>query len=82
GLNGWAVTKNASKEAIDFAAFLTSKESEEKMAAAGMILPVATGADGAVKNPLLADSAKQLAGSTWHQNFFDQTLGAAVGRVV
>ena len=82
GLNGWAVTKNASMEAIDFAAFLTSKESEEKMAAAGMILPVATGADGAVKNPLLADSAKQLASSTWHQNFFDQTLGAAVGRVV
>ncbi|MGG2474805.1 extracellular solute-binding protein [Rhizobium sp. BR5] len=82
GLNGWALTKNASKEAIDFAAFLTSKESEEKMAAAGMILPVATGAAGAVKNPLLADSAKQLAGSTWHQNFFDQTLGAAVGRVV
>lgn len=82
GLNGWAVTKNASKEAIDFATFLTSKESEEKMAAAGMILPVATGADGAVKNPLLADSAKQLASSTWHQNFFDQTLGAAVGRVV
>ncbi|MFF2321925.1 extracellular solute-binding protein [Agrobacterium sp. NPDC058088] len=82
GLNGWALTKNASKEAIDFAAFLTSKESEEKMAAAGMILPVATGAAGAVKNPLLADSAKQLASSTWHQNFFDQTLGAAVGRVV
>ncbi|MDR6586949.1 ABC transporter substrate-binding protein [Agrobacterium tumefaciens] len=82
GLNGWALTKNASKEAIDFAAFLTSKESEEKMATAGMILPVATGAAGAVKNPLLADSAKQLAASTWHQNFFDQTLGAAIGRVV
>lgn len=82
GLNGWAVTKNASKEAIDFATFLTNKENEEKMAAAGMILPVAAGADGAVKNPLLADSARQLAGSTWHQNFFDQTLGAAVGRVV
>jgi raffinose/stachyose/melibiose transport system substrate-binding protein len=82
GLNGWALTKNASKEAIDFATFLTSKESEEKMATAGMILPVATGAAGAVKNPLLADSAKQLAASTWHQNFFDQTLGAAVGRVV
>ena len=82
GLNGWAVTMDASKEAIDFATFLTSKESEEKMAAAGMMLPVATGAAAAVKNPLLADSAKQLAASTWHQNFFDQTLGAAVGRVV
>ncbi|WP_343315807.1 extracellular solute-binding protein [Brucella sp. BE17] len=82
GLNGWAVTKNASKEAIDFALFLTNKANEEKMAAAGMILPVATGADSAVKDPLLAESARQLATSTWHQNFFDQTLGAAVGRVV
>jgi raffinose/stachyose/melibiose transport system substrate-binding protein len=52
------------------------------MAAAGMILPVAVGASEAVTNPLMADSAKQLSGSTWHQNFFDQTLGAAVGRVV
>ena len=82
GINGWAVTKNASKEAIDFALFLTNKENEQKMAEAGMILPVAAGADSAVKNPLLAESARQLADSTWHQNYFDQTLGAAVGRVV
>jgi raffinose/stachyose/melibiose transport system substrate-binding protein len=82
GLNGWAVTKNASKEAIEFATFVTNADNEKKMAKAGMILPVAVGANEAVTNPLLADSAKQLAGSTWHQNFFDQTLGAAVGRVV
>ncbi|WP_296105052.1 ABC transporter substrate-binding protein [uncultured Agrobacterium sp.] len=82
GLNGWAVTKNASKEAIDFATFLTNADNEKKLAAAGMILPVAVGASEAVKDPLMADSAKQLAASTWHQNFFDQTLGAAVGRVV
>lgn len=82
GLNGWAVTKNASKEAIDFATFLTNAENERKMAQAGMILPVAKGADDGVTNPLLADSAKQLAASTWHQNFFDQALGASVGRVV
>lgn len=82
GINGWAVTKNASKEAIDFALFLTNRENEQKMAEAGMILPVAAGADSGVRNPLLAESARQLAASTWHQNFFDQTLGAAVGRVV
>ncbi|MGO7867466.1 carbohydrate ABC transporter substrate-binding protein, partial [Rhizobium ruizarguesonis] len=29
-----------------------------------------------------AESAKQLAASTWHQNYFDQDLGSAVGRVV
>ncbi|MBX4941236.1 ABC transporter substrate-binding protein [Rhizobium binae] len=82
GLNGWAVTKKASKEAIDFLAFLTNAENERAMAKAGMLLPVAVGADDGVVNPLLAESGKQLAGSTWHQNFFDQDLGAAVGRVV
>ncbi|UWU30248.1 extracellular solute-binding protein [Rhizobium sp. WSM1274] len=82
GLNGWAVTKKASKEALDFLAFLTNAENERAMAKAGMLLPVAVGADDGVVNPLLAESAKQLAGSTWHQNFFDQDLGAAVGRVV
>ncbi|ANM10534.1 ABC transporter substrate-binding protein [Rhizobium sp. N324] len=82
GLNGWAVTKKASKEALDFLAFLTNAENERAMAKSGMLLPVAVGADDGVVNPLLAESAKQLAGSTWHQNFFDQDLGAAVGRVV
>lgn len=82
GINGWAVTKNASEEALKFATFLTNQDNEKKMATAGMILPVAVGADVGVTNPLLAQSAKALAESTWHQNFFDQTLGAAVGRVV
>ncbi len=82
GLNGWALTKKASKDAIDFLAFLTNADNERAMAKAGMLLPVAVGADDGVVNPLLAESAKQLAGSTWHQNFFDQDLGAAVGRVV
>lgn len=82
GLNGWAVTKKASKEAIDFLAFLTNAENERSMAKAAMLLPVAVGADDGVTNSLLAQSAKQLAASTWHQNYFDQDLGAAVGRVV
>jgi raffinose/stachyose/melibiose transport system substrate-binding protein len=82
GLNGWAVTKKASKEALDFLAFLTNADNEREMAKAAMLLPVAVGADDGVKNPLLAESAKQLSGSTWHQNYFDQDLGAAVGRVV
>ncbi|MBX5221765.1 ABC transporter substrate-binding protein [Rhizobium sp. NLR8a] len=82
GLNGWALTKKASKEAIDFLAFLTNADNERAMAKSGMLLPVAVGADDGVVNPLLAESARQLAGSTWHQNFFDQDLGAAVGRVV
>nr|WP_299504386.1 ABC transporter substrate-binding protein [uncultured Rhizobium sp.] len=82
GLNGWAVTKNASPEAVDFLRFLTSPEQERKMAAAGMIIPAATGAEDALKNPLMREAADQLAASTWHQNFFDQDLGPSVGRVV
>ncbi|TCU15240.1 ABC transporter substrate-binding protein [Rhizobium sullae] len=82
GLNGWVVTKKASKEALDFLAYLTNADNERDMAKAAMLLPVAVGADDGVTNPLLAESAKQLAGSTWHQNYFDQDLGAAVGRVV
>ena len=82
GLNGWAVTKNASPAAIDFLRFFTSPEQERKMAAAGVIIPAAADAEDALKNDLMRQAADQLAASTWHQNFFDQDLGPSVGRVV
>ncbi|AYG67811.1 MULTISPECIES: extracellular solute-binding protein [unclassified Rhizobium] len=82
GLNGWAVTKKAPPEAVDFLAYLTSAESERAMAQAGMIIPVAVGGEDGVKGPLMHEAADQLAHSTWHQNFFDQDLGPSVGRVV
>ncbi|MDI7862638.1 ABC transporter substrate-binding protein [Rhizobiaceae bacterium n13] len=82
GLNGWAVTKNASPAAVEFLRFLTSPEQERKMAAAGMIIPAAVGAEDGLKNDLMRQAAEQLAASTWHQNFFDQDLGPSVGRVV
>ncbi len=82
GLNGWAVTKNAPPEAIDFLKFLTNAENEREMAAMGMIVPAVVGAEDAIQSPLVRASADQLAASTWHQNFFDQDLGPSVGRVV
>jgi raffinose/stachyose/melibiose transport system substrate-binding protein len=82
GLNGWAVTKKAPPETLDFLAYLTNAENEREMAKAGMIIPVAVEALDGVTNPLLHESAEQLAHSTWHQNFFDQDLGPSVGRVV
>ncbi|WFU01618.1 extracellular solute-binding protein [Rhizobium sp. CB3171] len=82
GLNGWAVTKKAPPETLDFLAYLTNAESERTMAQAGMIIPVAVGVEDGVKSPLMHASADQLAHSTWHQNFFDQDLGPSVGRVV
>lgn len=82
GLNGWAVTKNAPPEALDFLKFLSSADAERTMAEAGMMIPVAVGAEDGVKDPLLSQSAAQLAASTWHQNYFDQDLGPSIGRVV
>jgi raffinose/stachyose/melibiose transport system substrate-binding protein len=82
GLNGWAVTKKAPPETLDFLAYLTNAENERTMAKAGMLIPVAAGAQDGVTKPLLHASAEQLAHSTWHQNFFDQDLGPSVGRVV
>ncbi|WP_028745237.1 ABC transporter substrate-binding protein [Rhizobium mesoamericanum] len=82
GLNGWAVTKKAPPETLDFLAYLTNAENEREMAKAGMLIPVATGAEDGVTNPLMHQAAEQLAHSTWHQNFFDQDLGPSVGRVV
>ncbi|MGH0217149.1 ABC transporter substrate-binding protein [Sinorhizobium meliloti] len=82
GLNGWAVTKNAPPEALDFLRYLTNAENERLMASVGMIVPAAAGAENGVTNPLVRASADQLAASTWHQNYFDQDLGPSVGRVV
>jgi raffinose/stachyose/melibiose transport system substrate-binding protein len=82
GLNGWAVSKNASPAALDFLRFMTGPEQERKMAEAGMIIPAAVGAEDGLKNALMRESADQLAASTWHQNYFDQDLGPSVGRVV
>ncbi|MEP7454163.1 extracellular solute-binding protein [Phyllobacterium sp. SB3] len=82
GLNGWAVSKDAPPEALDFLAYLTNADNERVMARAGMLIPVAVGAEDGVVNPLVRQSAEQLGASTWHQNFFDQDLGPSVGRVV
>ena len=82
GINGWVLTKNAPPEALDFAAFLTNKENQTMMAGKSLIIPAAVGAGQAIAQPLVKSAAEQLGASTWHQNFLDQDLGPAVGRVV
>ncbi len=82
GINGWVLTKNAPPEALDFAEFLTNKENQTMMAGKDLLIPAAVGAASVIKQPLVKSAAEQLAASTWHQNFLDQDLGPAVGRVV
>jgi raffinose/stachyose/melibiose transport system substrate-binding protein len=82
GLNGWAVTKNAPPETEDFLKFLTNPDNERLQVKGQGILPTTKGAEDAVSDPSLKDSAEQMAKATWHQNFLDQDLGPDVGRVV
>ncbi|RYE09025.1 MAG: carbohydrate ABC transporter substrate-binding protein [Hyphomicrobiales bacterium] len=81
-LNGWALKANPKPEAIEFIKFFTNRDNERALASAGFIIPVTVDSGDAVTDPLMKQSAEQVAGSTWHQNFFDQDLGPAVGRVV
>jgi raffinose/stachyose/melibiose transport system substrate-binding protein len=81
-LNGWAVSAGASPEAIAFMKFFNSVESQTYLASQGLIVPVAVGADAALTDDLMRASAQAVAAAPWHQNFLDQDLGPAVGRVV
>jgi raffinose/stachyose/melibiose transport system substrate-binding protein len=82
GINGWLVSKQASKESIDFLRFLTSAENQKKLAARNLNIPVVKGAETAITDPLLKQAAEAFAQSSYQQNFYDQDLGPAVGRVV
>ena len=76
------MTKNAPPETEDFLKFLTNVDNERAQAKVIGIIPTTKGAEDAVTNPSVALAAAQMAKATWHQNFLDQDLGPAVGRVV
>jgi raffinose/stachyose/melibiose transport system substrate-binding protein len=82
GLNGWAVTVNASDETIDFARWLTAADQQRRMATVIGMIPVAIGADDGVTDPLVRESAAALVASSYHQNYLDQDLGPNLGRTV
>ena len=82
GINGWAVTKDASPEAVKFLEFLVNKDNQTTMATQGVFIPVAKGAETGIKNPYMAQIARHLAESQYHMVFLDQLLGADVGQTV
>jgi len=82
GINGWLVSKGAPHAAVPFLESFVSLEIQEKLAAAGYLIPVVKGAAAAIGSPFMRHIADELARSTYHQNFYDQTLGPNVGRVV
>ncbi len=82
GINGWLVSKTAPAEAVDFLKFFSQEKYAKEAAATGSYIPVVKGANAAVVNPLVKRLANDLAATTYHQNYFDQDLGPAVGRVI
>ena len=82
GINGWLVTRDAPKETVAFVKSLVSLEVQKRLAAGGLVIPVYKGAEEQLVSPLIRNVAQNLAKSNYHQNFYDQSLGPSVGRVV
>jgi raffinose/stachyose/melibiose transport system substrate-binding protein len=82
GINGWLVSKTAPPEAVDFLKFFSQEKYAHEAAATGAYIPVVKGTADAITNPLFKRLAGELAATTYHQNYFDQDLGPAVGRAI
>ena len=82
GGNGFAIGKNASPEAIDFAKFITSVEAQTEMAALGMGIPVVKGAEAGLKDPNMLAVQQAFAAAKYFQLYYDQFLPAAVGDAI
>ena len=82
GINGWLITKGSPPEAIDFLKYFISKDVQTRLAGGNYLVPVVNGADSGLKNSFMKLIAANLANSKYHQNFYDQSLGPSVGRVV
>jgi len=82
GINGWLVGKSAPPQAIDFLKFFSQAKYAQEAAATAAYIPVVKGAEASFTNPLMKRLADDLAATTYHQNYFDQDLGPAVGRVI
>lgn len=82
GITGWLVTKGSPKEAVDFLKFFISKDVQTRLAAGNFLIPVVKGAEAGLNNAFMQRIADNLSKSRYHQNFYDQSLGPSVGRVV
>lgn len=82
GMNGFAVTRDASDEAVDFLRFLLNEENQREAARLGIFVPVAHGSEEELDTPYARKVAQILSESNFHQVFLDQALGTSVGATV
>ena len=83
GGDGFAIGKNAPKEAIEFIRFLTSVENQTAMAKAGFAVPpTVKGAETVLEDPLIKEVQQHAATAKYYQLYYDQYLPPAVGQAV
>ena len=82
GGNGFAVSKDAPKEALDFLAFLMNEKNEREMVTSGAFMPVVKGAESALDDPNRKMVAEALNNAGGFQLYLDQAFPPAVGQEV
>jgi len=82
GGNGFAIGKNASKEAVAFAKFLTNVENQTTIAASGTGIPVVAGAEVGLKDANMKMVQQAFAKAPYFQLYYDQFLPALVGGAI
>ncbi|HTK07553.1 MAG TPA: extracellular solute-binding protein [Ktedonobacteraceae bacterium] len=79
GGNGFAFSKKASPEALDFARFVTNATNQRGLAKQNALVPpVTTAVDGLV-DPEMQKVQKLVANATYYQLYYDQFFSATVG---
>lgn len=79
GMEGYVFSKAADDEAVRFVEWFNSKDIQSRFAAKSIYIPISKGAADALPNQFHKAIAELAGKSTWHQLFFDQTLGADLG---
>jgi raffinose/stachyose/melibiose transport system substrate-binding protein len=82
GINGFAVGSDAPPVTIEFLQFLLTPESQSKIGEAGLLLPVADGAEDSIANPLQRQIRDELVQLDYLQVFLDQAYPPAVGTAI
>jgi raffinose/stachyose/melibiose transport system substrate-binding protein len=80
-LDGWLVTSDAPKETIDFMKVWLGKETQTKLAAAGLFIPMVKGTAEAIQSTFLRQIAMEVSKADWIQIAMDQLLGPDTGLV-
>jgi raffinose/stachyose/melibiose transport system substrate-binding protein len=80
-LNGWLVVKDAPKETVDFMKVWLGKETQNKLAEQGLLIPMVKGTADQIKDPFFKQIAAEVEKSEWIAIAIDQLLGPDTGRV-